>query len=51
MAMAIVGGINELILEYIEQDKVAALHELVQPASELVRAVTQAPAGSLDGTN
>ncbi|MDP1743127.1 TetR/AcrR family transcriptional regulator [Polaromonas sp.] len=44
MAMAIVGGINELILEYIEQDKVAALHELVQPASELVRAVTHAHA-------
>jgi AcrR family transcriptional regulator len=49
MAMAIVGGINELILEYIEQDKVAALHELVQPASELVRAVTQAHAGSGGG--
>lgn len=44
MAMAIVGGINELILEYIEQDKVAALHELVQPASQLVRAVTHAHA-------
>ena len=42
MAMAIVGGINELILEYIEQDRVATLHELVQPASQLVRAVTQA---------
>ena len=48
MAMAIVGGINELILEYIEQDRVAALSELVQPASELVRAVTQAHAGSGD---
>ena len=48
MAMAIVGGINELILEYIEQDKVAALHELVQPASELVRAVTHAHANSED---
>jgi AcrR family transcriptional regulator len=41
MAMAIVGGINELILEYIEQDKVGRLGELVQPASALVRAVTQ----------
>lgn len=49
MAMAIVGGINELILEYIEQDKVAALHELVQPASELVRAVTHAHADSGGG--
>jgi len=49
MAMAIVGGINELILEYIEQDRVAALHELVQPASELVRAVTHAHADSSGG--
>jgi len=48
MAMAIVGGINELILEYIEQDKVAALHQLVQPASELVRAVTHAYTDSED---
>ncbi len=42
MAMAIVGGINELILEYIERDKVGQLRELVAPASQLVRAVTQA---------
>ena len=48
MAMAIVGGINELILEYIEQDKVAALHQLVQPASELVRAVTHSYTDSED---
>lgn len=40
MAMAIVGGINELILEYIEQDRVVALCELVEPAARLVRAVT-----------
>lgn len=40
MAMAIVGAINELILQYIEQDRVAQLHELVGPASELVNAVT-----------
>ena len=39
MAMAIVGGINELILEYIEQDRVAQLQELVAPASALVHAV------------
>lgn len=39
MAMAVVGGINELILEYIEQDRVAQLQELVTPASELVKAV------------
>ena len=48
LAMAIVGGINELILEYIEQDKVANLHELVQPASQLVRAVTHAHRDSGD---
>jgi AcrR family transcriptional regulator len=42
MAMAIVGGINELILQYIEQDRVAQLVELVDPGSRLVRAVTQA---------
>jgi AcrR family transcriptional regulator len=41
MAMAIVGGINELILQYIEQDRVAQLAELVAPASRLVRAVTE----------
>lgn len=40
MAMAIVGGINELILEYIEQDKAGQLEELVQPASRLVHLVT-----------
>lgn len=46
MAMAIVGGINEMILQYIEQDRVAALVELVQPASQLVRAVTRADAAA-----
>ena len=29
--MAVVGGINELILQYIEQDRVAQLLELVEP--------------------
>jgi len=41
MAMAIVGGINELILQYIEQDRIAQLPELVAPGSRLVRAVTE----------
>ena len=41
MAMAIVGGINELVLEYIEQDKVTKLGELVEPASRLVHLVTR----------
>jgi AcrR family transcriptional regulator len=41
-AMAVVGGINELILEYIEQDRVAQLLELVEPSSQLLRAVINA---------
>ncbi|WP_239024270.1 TetR/AcrR family transcriptional regulator [Ramlibacter humi] len=40
MAMAVVGGINELVLEAIEQDRVAQLGELVGPAAQLVHAVT-----------
>jgi AcrR family transcriptional regulator len=40
MAMAIVGAINELVLEYIEQDKVTKLGELVEPASRLVHLIT-----------
>lgn len=39
MAMAVVGGITELVLEYIEADRVAHLLELVEPCSRLVRAV------------
>lgn len=39
MAMAVVGGITELVLQYIEQDRVAHLQELVEPSSRLVRAV------------
>jgi len=42
MAMAVVGGVNELVLGYIEQDRVADLQELVGPASELLKAVTHA---------
>ncbi|HXD42673.1 MAG TPA: TetR/AcrR family transcriptional regulator [Ramlibacter sp.] len=41
MAMAVVGGINELILQYIEQGHVALLLDLVAPSSELLRAVTE----------
>jgi AcrR family transcriptional regulator len=40
MAMAAVGGINELVLQAIEQDRVADLAVLADPASRLVRAVT-----------
>lgn len=42
MAMAVVGGINELVLECIEQDRIDRLAELVEPAAQLVRAVTGA---------
>ena len=41
MAMFIVGGINELILQYIEQDRVGQLLELVEPASKLLRSVIE----------
>ena len=39
MALAVVGGIHELVLQAIEQDRVAELHALVAPASALLRAV------------
>jgi AcrR family transcriptional regulator len=39
MATAVVGGINELVLQAIERGKVGDLHELVEPSSLLVRAV------------
>jgi AcrR family transcriptional regulator len=41
MATAVVGGINELVLQAIERGRVGDLHELVEPASLLVRAVAQ----------
>lgn len=40
IAMAVVGGINELALQLIEQDRVDRLQELVAPAVRLLRAVT-----------
>jgi AcrR family transcriptional regulator len=40
LAMAIGGGNNELVLEYIEQDMLGRLEELVNPASQLVHRVT-----------
>jgi AcrR family transcriptional regulator len=43
MAMAIVGGINELVLQAIEDDRVAHLPELTPAAAHLIRAV-------IDGT-
>ena len=39
MALTVVGGINELVLQAIEQDRVDDLRQLVSPATRLVRAV------------
>ena len=39
MAMTVVGGINELVLQAIEQDRAGDLRDLVAPATRLVRAV------------
>lgn len=39
MAIAAVGGINELILQYIEQDRISDLQDLAKPAMRLLRAV------------
>jgi len=39
MAMTVVGGINELVLQAIEQGRAGDLRELVAPATRLVRAV------------
>ena len=41
LAMAVVGGINELVLQAIEDGRVQSLQELVAPASRLVRAVAE----------
>lgn len=41
MALGIVGGINELVLQMIEVDRADQLVELTAPASQLVRAVTK----------
>lgn len=41
MAMAIVGGVNELVLHAIETGRVEELRQLAPPAIELVRAVTR----------
>ena len=44
LAMAIVGGINELVLACIERDDLAGLQDIVGPVSELVRAAALYPA-------
>ena len=38
MAMAVVGGINEMVLQSIEQGRAGQLQELVEPAAALLRA-------------
>jgi hypothetical protein len=40
MAMAAVGGINELVLQAIEQGQAAELKKLTPCAGEIVRALT-----------
>ena len=42
MAMAVVGGINEMVLQSIEQGRAGALQELVEPAAALLRAAIAA---------
>lgn len=44
MAMAAVGGINELVLQAIERGEAELLGELTGPASDIVRALTRMPA-------
>jgi AcrR family transcriptional regulator len=38
MALAVVGGLNEMVLQAIEQDRAGELVELVEPAAALLRA-------------
>ncbi len=47
MAMAVVGGINELVLELIEQDRIQDIHTITDTTSTLIRAVVggEAPRG------
>ncbi len=42
MAMAVVGGINEMVLQSIEQGRAGQLQELVEPAAALLRAAISA---------
>jgi AcrR family transcriptional regulator len=44
LAMAIVGAINELVLQAIETDRIADLPALAGPGSELVSRLTRPPA-------
>ena len=42
MALAVVGGINEMVLQAIEQERAGDLRALVEPAAALLRAATLA---------
>jgi len=46
LAMTVVGGINELILQAIEDDRPSDLRRLVEPATRLIHAVATAGAAS-----
>lgn len=43
LAMALVGGINELVLQAVEQGRAGSLTELADPVAEIVRALLTAP--------
>jgi len=45
MALAVVGGIHELVLQALEQDRGHTLSELAGPAGRLLRAVVGTQAG------
>ena len=45
MALAVVGGIHELVLQALEQERGTDLSELAGPAGRLLRAVVLARAG------
>ena len=49
IAMALVGGINELILEAVEEDRVDRLTGLAAPVAALVRSFLLPPAGDRAG--
>lgn len=49
MAMAVVGGINELVLQLIEQDRIHEIHTITQTTSALIRGVVgQVPGATAD---
>lgn len=45
MAMAVVGGINELVLQLIEQDRIQDIHTITNTTSALIRAVVGGDCG------